>query len=417
MSSTVIIAAGAAASLGPVGLGLLAGGAVAAALASRYGREHGQCGEEVRYSVAEAWRHTRRELEAEASEITSTSEREKVITEIHEAESRYIRAVEDGDSSSAGQVVRGLREKIFRARTEELVLRDKQQRLLGTLGGLEEDKVFIPPSQHEESENAQLVNDICDFGMRLSFFGKGEADKVRPLILEAKEGASTLRLKAIRDQLKMIYGRLCEREAMTRIYRQDCVEFLAAIRNAQGTEELCAKIQDALSAEYISRETCSEIYKSVCEVIRNQAEGIVNSLLASRLGAELEKVGYQLLDEAGNPVMLTEGEIHTLDTPYDGYKLRVKTGHDRTIAARLVRVAGNESEYQRQKDTETGQKVCGDLAKIRDALTSDGLIVNDIMRKEPGEEQLDIVVEKSSASRASRRKHRTKPQLYQEGRI
>ncbi len=244
--------------------------------------------------------------------------------------------------------------------------------------------------------------------MRLSFFRQEETDKAKPLIIEAKEGAGTLRLKAIRDQIKTTYGALREREALTRMFRQDLQEFSAAMKQAQGTEELCATIEELMKAEYISREDYSKVYTSVRRVFQSQAESIIDTVFTSRIESELAEMGYQLLDEEGNPVKLSQGKIHTLDTPYDDYQLRVRVGEDKSITTRLVRTVGSEaekssvSEYQRQKDIETGRKLCSDLDRIHSNLRNDGLILHEVMRKEPDEEDIDVAVDKSKPTRPPR---------------
>ncbi len=54
-----------------------------------------------------------------------------------------------------------------------------------------------------------------------------------------------------------------------------------------------------------------------------------------------------------------------------------------------MRIVGDESEkssvseYQRQKDIETGRNLCSDLDRIQDRLRNDGLTLHEVMRKEP----------------------------------
>lgn len=53
------------------------------------------------------------------------------------------------------------------------------------------------------------------------------------------------------------------------------------------------------------------------------------------------------------------------------------------------------SEYQKQKDIETSRKLCSDLDKVYDSLKSEGITIHDVMRKEPGQEEIDILVDSS----------------------
>lgn len=67
--------------------------------------------EEAEHAVSEAWNHTKQELSAEAAEITNAYERENIIASINASESRYKKALTEGDSSSAVQIISSIREK------------------------------------------------------------------------------------------------------------------------------------------------------------------------------------------------------------------------------------------------------------------------------------------------------------------
>lgn len=153
MSSTVIITAGASVLLPePVGFGLIMGAAAVAFVASRYDTRDSHTTriassansleaekrrrEEAAHAISEAWQRTKQKLSAEASGITSTYERKKLITAINDSESRYRKAVADGDTLSAAQVVSSIRERIFTVHAEEAMLRDRQQKFLGLLNDM-----------------------------------------------------------------------------------------------------------------------------------------------------------------------------------------------------------------------------------------------------------------------------------------
>lgn len=94
-----------------------------------------------------------------------------------------------------------------------------------------------------------------------------------------------------------------------------------------------------------------------------------------------------------------------LSTPFEGYRVRIKVNKNNTVVTRLIRVVGSVeektsvSEYQRQRDVETGKKWRHDLDKFYKTLQEEGLSINTIMQKNPEEEQLDIIVDKSVQKR------------------
>ena len=277
-----------------------------------------------------------------------------------------------------------------------------------SLDDLVEQAVFIPepidrnvPEEDKAKTGVELVADICDFGGRVAFFDEREAERLKPLVLEAKRGTSMMRLKLIRSQIKTTYGYLRECAALTDMFKRDLRDFLPPMRKAQGTEVLCQRMEDLLAAPNISRDAYDEIYMRVKKVFLEQMETITDALLAEKVEGTLKQMGYTLMDEEGRPVELKAGEARLLSTPYEGYRVRVKVGQDGAIATRLVRVVGSEeekasvSEYQKQADIEVGKKWCANLKQIHEALAEEGMPVRDIFRKEPGEEPLDIIVDPS----------------------
>ncbi len=295
----------------------------------------------------------------------------------------------------------------LKAKTRKLAAEIAQANAL-SLDDLVEEAVFIPeapgesPSEDEDSATGvELVADICEFGERLAFFDEDEAERLKPLVVEAKRGASMERLKLIRRQIKAAYGRLRENAVLTDMFKRDMRDFLPPMRKAKGTEKLCRRMEELLLAPVVTREAYNGVYRDVKKVFEEQMEAITDALLAEKVERTLSQMGYTLMDEEGKPVELKAGEVRMLSTPYEGYRVRVKVGQDGTIATRLVRVVGSEeekasvSEYQKQADIEVGKKWCANLKQIHEALAKEGLPVKDIFRREPGEEPLDVVVDAS----------------------
>ena len=315
----------------------------------------------------------------------------------------------DSNSENANLSIEEQAKKIeaLKAKARKLAGEIAQANAL-SLDDLVEQTVFIPepadrnaPEKDETKAGVELVADICDFGGRVAFFDEREAEQLKPLVLEAKQGTTMARLKLIRDQIKTTYGYLRERAVLTDMFKRDLRDFLPPMRKAQGTETLCQRMEDLLAAPNVSRDAYDEIYMSVKKVFLEQMETITDALLAEKVEGTLRQMGYTLMDEEGRPVELKAGEARLLSTPYEGYRVRVKVGQDGAIATRLVRVVGSEeakasvSEYQKQADIEVGKKWCANLKQIHEALAEEGLPVRDIFRKEPGEEPLDIIVDAS----------------------
>lgn len=281
-----------------------------------------------------------------------------------------------------------------------------------SVDALIEETFIIPPvvtveeraqqsSAEDVTQRTSLLQDIYDFGGRIAFFDEHEAEKLRPLIVEAKSGTGTSRLKLIRTQVKTTYNRLREEAILTDMFKRDIHDFLSPMRKAIGTEKLCARMEDLLTAAVISRDEYNEIYKAVRIVLSEQLETITDAFFAEKIALMLNGMGYGLLDENGNPADLPLDTMRMIETPYEGYRVRVKVGHDNSVVTRLVRVVGSEeekaatSEYQRQQDIEICKKWRENIMEFYRTLEDDGIKMNIVYSKEPEEEPLDVVVDKS----------------------
>ena len=285
-----------------------------------------------------------------------------------------------------------------------------------SLEGLAEQTFIIPPiinnadDEKKSDESAGLLEDICDFGGRAAFYDESAAESLKPLITEANSGAEVSRLKLIRSQVKTTYNNLREQAVLTAMFKRDIGDFLPPMRKAHDTESLCLRMEELLTAPVVSRDEYNSVYKEVKAVLAEQLEDIAEAVFAEKISATLSGMGYTLLDENGNPANLTPGQMRMIDTPYEGYRARVKVGKNHTVVTRLVRVVGSEdekasvSEYQLQQDIETGQKWCKDVQNFYDALKEDGIAMTVKFSKEPGDEPLDVVVDESAKKTVQRGK-------------
>ena len=425
-----------------------------------------QMEEERQRMIAQAWRQTQRALQAEIDGIRNAPERKQLAASLKGMEASYRQAMTNRDSAKAESIVNDLRKKISFVQMDEKVLdsqKDELSRFLSRLkkdapagfsaelealgrgeskpgssieeqmkqvkalmgkarylageisqanaisiDGLSEETFFIPPvvdesrMEAEAIESAALLGDICDFGGRVAFFSEDEAERLKPLVLEAKQGANAQRLKLIRSQVKTTYGRLREQAILTDMFKRDFRDFLPPMRKASGTESLCVRMEDLLTAPVVSREEYNDIYKAVKGVFEEQMDTITDAMFAEMIEKKLTVMGYKLMDENGNPAGLPPGEMRMLSTPYEGYRVRVKVNKNNTVATRLVRVVGSEeekasvSEYQRQKDIETGKLWKQNIEEFYRTLGEEGLPMKIVFSKDPGEEPLDIIVDKSA---------------------
>ena len=290
-----------------------------------------------------------------------------------------------------------------------------------SLTGLVEEKYTIPIrtfdsenkgcEKNEKSEKlASFLADIADFGARVAFFDENEARKLRPLIDEATSEttrADEFRLSAIRDEIKMRYGKLKEQKILTEIFKDELRGTLPLIKRMRGAETLIARMEDMLAASEIPRGEFMPLYGDIKILLADQLDRITDEAVAEKVGGVLSEMGYTLVGEDGEN--LTAREVNFIESPYEGYQVKVKVDKGGTLSTRLVRVVGSEgeknsaSEYQRQKDIEIGRKWCKDLGAFHERMRSQGLEFKATFRKEPEEQPLDVVVRADSANKKKER--------------
>lgn len=416
--------------------------------------------EERKKSIRSSWKNLNRELRNQIDSINSKPEREQLAESLRNAEQPYIRAMDNKNLSSAENIINQLRQDIISKQMDEKFIVSQKDELSKILSDLEreapagfkqeidairkndikshsnsieqqnkkikslmakaqnlaaeismansisiddlvEETFNIPPVVVDEAEKAAVLQDIFDFGERTAFFDENEADRLRPLIDEAKGKAELPRLKLIRTQVKSTYNRLREQAVLTDMFKRDFNSFLPPMRKAMGTEHLCIRMEDLLTAPVISREEYNEVYKAVQTVLSEQLETITDAFFAEKVASTLNEMGYNFIDENGNPANLPPNTVRMIETPYEGYRVRVKVGKDNTVATRLVRIVGSEeekastSEYQLQQDIEICKKWRENILDFYKVLENEGIKMDIVLSTEPGEQPLDIVVDKS----------------------
>ncbi len=421
--------------------------------------------EERKRMIANSWRQIQSELKRQVKSIKSEPEREKLLGSITSLEKPYIETMNGNDTYKAENIVNRLRQEIISMQAEEELILSRQgklseflsalsknahagfteeinairkkntisasnsvdeqnkrikllfteaQNLAGeisransiSLEGITEQTFIILPvvprvNESKSSESVELLQDICDFGGRVAFYDEDTADSLKPLITEAKDCKEISRLKLIRSQIKTTYNHLREQAVLTAMFKRDFKDFLPSMRRLQNTESLCLRMEELLTAPIISRDDYNKIYKEVKAVFTEHFDDIIEAAFAEKISETLAGMGYTLFDENGRPAALTPGQLRVIDAPYEGYRVRVKVGRDKSLVTRLVRVVGSEeektsvSEYQKQQDIETGQKWREKVMGLYNVLRDEGIPMKIVHSKEPGEEPLDVVVDTS----------------------
>ncbi len=280
-----------------------------------------------------------------------------------------------------------------------------------SIDGLSEEVVTLccHPKEaiRQDDKIESLRAAIADFASRISFFERDEAEKQQHLLKEAETCTSVARLSLIRNMFMTNYNKIKEARTLTESFKQEIRELLPLLEKARNADSLIVRMEDLLEERDIPRGEYSGLYMEAQQLLAEQMESIVDTAVAQKVEGILEGMGYSLVaedfSETGDSFTgLRPGEVRHLETPYNGYRVRVRVEEGK-VSTRLVRVVANEKEtlaggeYQRQKDEETGKQWCRDLKVFHDSLEKEGVFIASLLHKEPGEEPVEVMVDGRSA--------------------
>ncbi|MDR3230910.1 MAG: hypothetical protein LBT65_05680, partial [Synergistaceae bacterium] len=246
------------------------------------------------------------------------------------------------------------------------------------------------------------------------------------------------RLNLLRRQVRTLYARLRERTALTTLFREKLEELYALVQAAQvpgkdfapEAAALARRCETLCGGEYIDRTPFMNLYEDICRFAFSRNEEIADALFAQKVGDVLDELGYELLTDAMEEETETTDEtsalqipallpdrVQYLESPYEGYRVMIRTGGQGEVSVRLVRVVADEKEkeaegeYQRRKDVETGQKWCHDVDGFLDRMREEGLPLDVTLRREPEESEVLVVVDRKAARTGARKRAKKRPTL------
>jgi hypothetical protein len=284
------------------------------------------------------------------------------------------------------------------------------------------------PDGGPEDDARLCIRDIRDTADRIARMDPWESEKLSPL-LEGLTADTPFpeRLNLLRRQLRTLYGQLRERVVLTTLFREKLEELYALVQAAQVPGKdfageaagLARRCETLCGGKYIDRSPFMALYEDICRFAFSRGEEIADALFAQKVGDVMDELGYELLTDAPEeeaeatdeivPTLIPD-RVQYLESPYEGYRVMIRTGERGEVSVRLVRAVADEkekeatSEYQRRKDVETGQKWCHDVDGFLDRMREGGLPLDVTLRREPEESEVLVVVDRNLARRGARKK-------------
>lgn len=269
---------------------------------------------------------------------------------------------------------------------------DELMKMMGQLRSLADEKMEISTLKSKD------IRDILDCAERIAQIDPQEREKLLPLLEELEHPSPfESRISMIGRQVRLTYAAVREKVAQTISFKEELGPILPLISLIPTGETLAERIQTALESKYIERNRFLPLYEEARQLLARAQEELADTLLTEKVSSILGEMGYEL--DAPEAKTWKPGQIAYLNSPYDGYNIMVKISEKKDVAIRLVRRVASEAErenvsaYQRQKDADIGKKWCADLDKFLGQMRELGVPLDTVVRQEPHEAPLQLVVD------------------------
>ncbi|MDR3332021.1 MAG: hypothetical protein LBT08_05275 [Synergistaceae bacterium] len=274
----------------------------------------------------------------------------------------------------------------------------------------------------------EVIREIRDWAGRIEMLDDEEGDRIEPLIKNLRaDTAFPDRLVQLRQQVRRTWGAIRERASLTAFFRDclaDIMKLLEASRDAVSSEggvELVRRFEAINAEKYIERDDAMRLYEDIAKFILASDMEIADAVFTKKVQSALAEMGYELLSDYGEgeiqegetPPAMMPGQVHWLESPYEGYRVMVKIGEKGEFTARLVRAVDEgeddiHGELQERNDIEAGKKWCGDLDGFLEYMRETGLPLEAKIRREPEETELMTVKVHDSGGRRKKGSKREK---------
>jgi Skp family chaperone for outer membrane proteins len=291
------------------------------------------------------------------------------------------------------------------------------------ISGLEEEKMpvvipTVPESADRAAQIGKLKDDIGAYFSQIFHLDEKEAEKAAPLYREAMTCDVEIRLDVIRGKLKRDCANLRHEKFLTEYFRSDLTNALNSLINIDPDTPLTREAQKILASEKITREQYCELSLKFVRAAQTAAEKSLRAEIAGTVQEVLSSFGYTLVQNEGESAAANRHRFY--ESTQKDYRVEIDIADTGKMAARLVRVVGDESEkksqsfVQKQKDTEAAKKWCSVSHKVEEELAAHGFQLDFKRRIEPEDEgwELPVLVDAKLSEAQTARAKRTTPREH-----
>lgn len=273
----------------------------------------------------------------------------------------------------------------------------------------EEKAKVLTGKDKKQIQLNKIMDEIEKFHGLIKEIDKAAYNKLESLV-QGVSSENEQRLKMVKDQIKLTYGKLKDNMAWNSVFKEVLTEYKSRLADYDCPSDILKEIDLLLDKTLIEKAEFNSLSGKIKGLIQ-EAEEKRNMMqtrreFASKVKENLKKLGYSVVeDNGGNRSIeeLSQEKSVYFDTKWEDYKIMTKINSYGEFITRIVKVVSSDqdrqniSSYQKQKDTEIAKHWCGDFDNFLEGMKQDGINLKVNLRKEPEEEPVLYVVNKELA--------------------
>ncbi len=275
----------------------------------------------------------------------------------------------------------------------------------------EEEKIkVVTRKDKKQIEINKIMDEIEKFHGLIKEMDKAAYKKLESIV-RGVSSENEQRLKMVKDQIKLTYGKLKDNMAWNSVFKEVLTEYKSKLADYGSPSDILEEIDRSLEKNLIEISEFNSLSGKIKGLLLD-AEEKKNMMqkrkeFAVKVKENLKKLGYSVVEDNGGNRSIEELSHEStvyFDSKWKDYKIMTKINSYGEFVTRIVKIVATDAEkknitdYQQQKDTEIAKHWCSDFDNFLKGMKQNGIDLKVNLRKEPEEEPVLYVVNKELAN-------------------
>jgi len=258
---------------------------------------------------------------------------------------------------------------------------------------------------NEKADGKAIFIDINRYYTLLRELDPESISQFTPLVKEASSLPDGQRIRLIRDNLALSYGKVKETLARSNVYKHLLEGMLSELNGKSESSRILKKLTGLKSEKIIDRAVFAQVQLEYLKTLQKHSESEERikqrTSTIRELSAQLLKMGYSVTnnDMSADSIVyhILSGKVMYCDTKWEGYKILITMNKLGEIVTRIVKVSKNPDEEKSRfhisadQDTMIAKDWHASYDILMEHLRKTGFYVKTEKEKMPNEVNLEFV--------------------------